>query len=240
MSPGQVLDLDALLAPLSEAAPAGVDLREDASPQSVYYRLKDLRSAARAAERRGDSGDESEGAQGEWRQILDLTQKTLAGQSKDLEVACWLVEGLVRAHGFRGLREGLALLQGLFESFDGTLHSLQDEEGITTFLAPLSGLNGIDGEGTLIQPIRKVSLTSGSDSSYAFFHYIQAEDLAKLTDQAAKDRRIAAGVPTLEQFDETLRTSQKDFLRALLRDLSGSLAGLDQLSTLLSEKYCAD
>lgn len=240
MSTEQVLDVDALLAPLSPEAPSGVDLREDSSAQSIYYRLKDLRSTARAAERRSDAGEEGDGAQAEWRQLYDLTQQALAEQSKDLEVACWLVEALVRRHGFAGLRDGIVLVCGLFENFADNLHSLQDEEGLETFLAPLSGLNGLEGEGTLIQPIRKVPITSGGDEPYAFFHYAQGEDLDRLTDDAAKERRIAAGVLTISQFEQILRTSPKDFLRALLGDLSEALAALDKLAGLLSEKYASD
>ena len=44
-------DLAALLAPISEEAPAGSDLRTDYSPDSIYYRLRDARAEARAAER---------------------------------------------------------------------------------------------------------------------------------------------------------------------------------------------
>jgi type VI secretion system protein ImpA len=240
MSSGRVVDLDALLAPLSNDAPSGINLRDDASSQSIYYRLKDLRSTARATERRGDAGEESDGAQAEWRQLFELTQAALGKQSKDLEVACWLVEALVRRNGFAGLRDGFMLLQGLFGAFPENLHSLQDEEGLETFLAPLTGLNGFDGEGTLIQPIRKVPVTTGGDQPFAFFHYTQAEDLERLTDAAAKERRSAAGVPTIQKFDEVLRASPKDFLRALLADLRDSIAALDQLANLLSDKYGND
>lgn len=240
MSTGQVVDLNALLAPLSAEAPSGVDLREDSSAQSIYYRLKDLRSTARAAERRSDAGEESDAAQAEWRQLFELTQEALTKRSKDLEVGCWLVEALVRRNGFAGLRDGLVLVCGLFENFADNLHSLQDEEGLETFLAPLTGLNGLDGEGTLIQPIRKVPITSGGEKPYAFFHYTQGEDLARLTDDAARERRIAAGVLTIQQFEQLLRTSPKDFLRTLLGDLSESIAALDKLSGLLSEKYASD
>lgn len=239
MRKGQVLDFDALLAPVSEAAPTGVDLRDDASPQSVYYRLKDLRSAARAAERRADSGDEA-GAAAEWRQVIDLSQQALTKQSKDLEIAAWLVEGLVRTHGFGGLRDGFELLDALIETFSDKLHSLHDEEGIATFVAPLAGLNGIEAEGTLIQPIRKVRMTTGDVGSFAAYHFAQGADLMKLTDPAARDRRIAAGVPTIEKFEEALRKSPKDFLRALLDNLRGSLAALDALSTRLTAAYGND
>ncbi|HYM02593.1 MAG TPA: type VI secretion system protein TssA, partial [Stellaceae bacterium] len=237
MSGGQVLDIDALLAAISEAAPTGTDLREDSSPQSIYYRLKDARSAARAAERRSDTeGETSTALLPEWRTVLDLSREALAQKSKDLEVACWLVEAAVRAHGFAGLHDAMTVVQRLTETYWDALHSLKDEDGMATFVAPLSGLNGVEGEGTLIQPIRKVPVTSGDAGPYAAYHYDQAVALGQVVDAAAKERRMATGVPTVEQFEQALRASPKDFLRAEMKNLTGSLAALEALSSFLSEK----
>ncbi|MDG2882105.1 type VI secretion system protein TssA, partial [Vibrio parahaemolyticus] len=47
------------LAPISQENPTGVDPREDVSPQSAYYRLKDQRMAARNAERNALIEEES-------------------------------------------------------------------------------------------------------------------------------------------------------------------------------------
>ena len=43
-----------LAAPLPGGAPAGPDLRQDFTPQSLYYRLRDARAEAREIERRVD------------------------------------------------------------------------------------------------------------------------------------------------------------------------------------------
>ena len=48
-------DLDALLAPVEGEARAGIDLRQDSSPQSLYYRLRDARTEAREVERQTES-----------------------------------------------------------------------------------------------------------------------------------------------------------------------------------------
>ncbi|MGH7060875.1 MAG: type VI secretion system ImpA family N-terminal domain-containing protein, partial [Stellaceae bacterium] len=85
-------DLAALLAPISAEAPAGADLREDASPQSTYFRLRDARSDARAAERAADAGGGEGGVPQEWRTIRELALDALATQSKDIEIAAWLCE----------------------------------------------------------------------------------------------------------------------------------------------------
>lgn len=236
MAGGQVLNVEELLSPISDAEPTGVDLREDSSPQSIYYQLKDARSAARAAERRAETEGGTVGVLPEWRTVFDLSRDALAHKSKDLEVACWLIEAAVRHHGFAGLRDGFFLLQQMIDKYWDGLHSLKDEDGMATFVAPLSGLNGVDGEGTLIQPIRKVPITAGEPGPYAAYHYDQAAALAQVTDKAARERRIAAGVPTVEQFEQALRASPKEFLRAGLGNMSGALAAIDAVSALLSEK----
>ena len=101
-----VLDIDALLAPVSDAAPAGADLRQDASPASLYYRIKDARSRARAAERQLATGDTT--AEPDWSDVLEFGPEILARHSKDLEVTAYLIEALVREHVQR-------LIQALLE-----------------------------------------------------------------------------------------------------------------------------
>jgi len=241
MNDGQVFDVAALLSPIAGEAPTGIDMREDASPQSLYYKLKDARGNARAAERRADA----EGGAGvlvpEWRIVLDLSRDVIAKQSKDLEIACWMLEALVRARGFAGLRDGLRLLRGLVETYWNGLHSLRDAEGVATFVAPLTGLNGAEGGGTLIQPIRKIPITAGGEQgSFAAYHYDQALALEQIADADARERRVSAGAPTLEQFDQALRSSPPDFLRQLLDDVAASLAELGLLEERLAERCGAE
>ena len=89
MATADVIQLEALLAPIPGDKPAGVDLRADANPASDYFKLKDSRFAARAKEREIDAGAEV-GDLPEWRTILELAPKLLTTQTKDLEVAAWL------------------------------------------------------------------------------------------------------------------------------------------------------
>jgi type VI secretion system protein ImpA len=156
----------------------------------------------------------------------------LATKSKDLEVVAWLVEALVRAYGFAGLRDGFSLAAGFVEQYWDTCHSLQDEEGLETRLAPLSGLNG-----TLIQPLRKVPLTVQSDAGcFAAYHYEQAFALSQVGDPEARARRQAAGEITLEQFNAAAKASGGQFYIGLLDDIGGCLAHLERLSSALDER----
>src|SRR5579875_1205685 len=202
-------DLETLLAPFADDAPAGTDLREDFSPQSPYYRLRDARAEARAAERAADAPDSAQaGAQdaavpSQWRTVRELATKVLAERSKDLEIAAWLTEALVRIEGLPGLTAGARLIGGLAEAFwDSNLYPLPDEDGIATRVAPVVGLNGLDGDGTLMQPLRKVVLWPRMDgSSFAFWQYRQSAELLTIGDPARLEARLAAGAVPFEQME---------------------------------------
>ena len=96
MASPDILDFEKLLAPIEGENPAGSDLRVDSSPTSVYYQLKDARSAARAAERSSEMDEEQASIAEPWHTILELAPEVLSTQAKDLEVAAWLSEALLR------------------------------------------------------------------------------------------------------------------------------------------------
>jgi type VI secretion system protein ImpA len=258
MATAATIDIDALLRPISESAPAGADLRADVSPTSIYYRLKDARSAARAAERRADApaqdGDQASEAAGrtlamsaDWQTIFTLAPKALQESSKDLEVVAWFTESLLRAHGFAGLRDGIHLARGLIEQYWESFFSLVDEDGMATRLAPLAGLNGQGNEGTLIQPLRKVPLTHGANENLlAAYHFDQARALMNLADAEQRARREAAGATSMERFMAAVNASGSaefsagEFYASLLEDMDGTLAELALLDTALSERAGRD
>jgi type VI secretion system protein ImpA len=251
MATAATIDVDTLLKPISEAAPAGIDLREDVTPASIYYRLKDARSGARAAERRADAPPASaDGAQAEgrtlglspdWQTILELAPKALMEKSKDLEVVAWYTEALVRAAGFAGLRDGLHLARGLVEQYWDRFFSLVDEDGMATRLAPLGGLNGQGNEGTLIQPLRKVPVTQKSQEDVlATYHYDQARAIQNMADPDQRARREAAGDVTMERFMAAVKASGGEFYIGMLDDLDGTLSELELLGNALNERAGRD
>jgi type VI secretion system protein ImpA len=241
MNQARILDLESLAAPIAGTTPVGPNLRAQNSPQSLYTRLKDARAAARDAERKADSAEVPSNTQlPQWQDVVKLSYEALQTQSKDLEVACWLTEALVRTEGFAGLRAGLELVHQLLLRYGEKLGSMNGDEGIITFLQPLTNLNGLDGDGTLIQPIRKTLLTVGAPGPFAAYQYHQAAALAKVTDKAVRERRLAAGIPTLEQFEQAVRASPVEFLRRLLTELRGCLAALETLQTLCAKNWGPD
>lgn len=238
MATAETIPLEALLAPISDAAPAGVNVRLDPDPGSLYYRIKDARAAARAAERQALHGDDANATAPDWSVVLELAPKLLSEQAKDLEVAGWWIEALVREHGFAGLRDGFKLVHGWVERYWDGLHPQPDEDGESTRVAPLTGLNGEDAEGTLIAPISLVPLTGASDGvgPFSAWHYHQASELERIEEGEQRQQRIAAGAPTLEQFRRAAHAAGAESFRELSADLEECRAAFEALNLALEQR----
>ena len=159
MSSPQLVELDTMIEPISIESGAGSDVRLDQSPSSTYSRLRDARKTARAAERSNLFDNNSNAADEHWRTVLDLAPSILSGESKDLEVACWYTEALLRKSGFQGLRDGFRLIRLLIENYWDEIYPMPDEDGMATRVAALTGLNGEGAEGVLMVPMRNVPIT---------------------------------------------------------------------------------
>jgi type VI secretion system protein ImpA len=209
-------DLAALLAPIPGDSPAGTDLHSDASPQSLYYRLRDVRAEARAVERAVESEDPLSAPPQEWRMIRDLGVEAIAGHSKDLEIASWLTEALLRIDGLPGFTAGVRLMTGLVENFWDDLYPLPDEDGIETRVRPVAALNGQSGEGTLGPVLRRVPLFLRPDGSpMPFWQFEQSEDLVKSADAETRQKRIDAGVLPFETVENEARAAGGTHFAAL-------------------------
>lgn len=237
MASQEVLDFSRLLLPIDGPTPAGEDLRADSSPNSLYYLIKDARSAARAAERQAMTDEGEPSAKPDWRPVLERAQKALAEKTKDLEVTAYLIEALVRLHGFAGLRDGFRLAAGLVEQFWDGLYPMPDEDGLSTRVVPLTSLNGDDGEGTLIAPIALVPLTEGSSvGPFALYHYQQAQALGQVQDEQAREKRLKRGAVSLEAFQRAVAETPASFFATLVQDLSECQNEFAKLYGLLEEK----
>jgi type VI secretion system protein ImpA len=242
MPTADVIELEPLLSPIAGDKPTGADLRADSSPTSDYFKLKDARFAARAKEREID-GDPSlaSGELPEWRMILDLAPKLLATQTKDLEIAAWMLEALLRRHGFPGLRDGFRLLRGLAEKYWDGLYPLPDEDGLAAKVAPLRALNGEGGDGTLIQPIRKVPVTDGGDEGrFASWQYERAVKMVGVTGGEASEWHADAGTVTLDQIKASQKATKPKFFIDLVDDIAACQAEFAALTKIFDEACGSD
>ena len=240
---GHDLELALLLAPIPGDLPSGVDLRKDFSPQSPYYRLRDARAEAREQERRLDSdpGFESK-APALWHAVHEIALKAIAEQTKDLEIAAWLTEALVRQDGVAGLAAGVRLLAGLVDGFwSSDLYPVPDEDGIATRVAPITGLNGDGGDGTLMQPIRKQVLFAMPDGApVSYWQYSQSEELESVTDPVRRKQRLEAGVVPLDDLRRAARAAGAAHFAALRTEVKAALVAWVGMSELLDARAEAE
>jgi type VI secretion system protein ImpA len=233
-----IIDFDKLIAPIGGDSPTGSDVRADKSQLSKYQTAKTARAAARAAEKKGMYDGDSTEADEYWRKVVTLASDILATQSKDLEVASWLAEALIRRNGFQGLRDAFKLIEGLIAHYWDTLHPMPDEEdGMEARTAPLAGLNGQDGDGVLIAPIRKVPITEGQPF-YSFWQYQQALDINRLTNDSLRASKIENLGFNLENIEKAVSESSSDFYIDLIDDVTEAINLYKSIASQL-EQHCS-
>lgn len=154
-----VIDVNALLLPVTEETPCGEDLE--------YSGLMELERAAQssAEQELGSRGADAQGKryvvaarEPNWAEVRDLALE-LAQKTRDLRVILFLVRALARTDGFRGLRDGLALLRGTVEQFWDCVFPLIDpEDQDPTFR--VNTLASLDDLETMLRPLREAPLVS--------------------------------------------------------------------------------
>ena len=227
------IDLQALLAPLDLAVgTVGEDLRLTADPQK-FFLLKDLRAEARTAEREAASDPDSEtsvldAGAGKWGDLVELAERLLATETKDVEIAGWLCEGAARLDGFQGLADGLQLVDQLLLRFwDEGLYPSEDEDGVETRIAPVGGLLGLSGAAALLQPIKLIPI---SDRDRDVAQWSLASASAPLPgggdDAEARERVAARRAERGEQVQGAVRRSSPAFLRDTYAQISSALASI--------------
>jgi type VI secretion system protein ImpA len=178
----------------------------------------------------------------QWRIVRELATEALSLHSKDLEIAAWLTEALLRDAALSGLTAGFRLLAELAESFWDELFPQPDEEGITTRVAPVAALNGVGREGTLIQPLRKIVLYERpQDSSPLYFwQYELSADIAASGN--AEQRQELYEARRLPPFDaiENEAPLVHARLAELRRDVGAAAEAWQELGRVFDERAGAD
>jgi type VI secretion system protein ImpA len=226
------LDVEALLAPIADAHPAGESLRY----AGTYDAIQDARRADDDLSQ-GDWVRDTKTA--DWSAVIELAVEALATKSKDLQIAVWLVEALVKRYGFAGLRDGLRLLWGLQEQFWESLYPEVEDNDLELRAAPLVWLND-----KLPPSLRQIPVTRGpSGESYSWLHREESrivDNLGRRRDQEAQEAlqaALAEGKITGEQFDKAMETTPLAYHQTLFEDLRQSQEAYDALNQLVDDKF---
>ena len=227
------MNFDALLKPFEQDSAGGVDPREDFSPQAPYRALRTARNAARTTERAADADPSLEQTPPpEWRSVRQLGVKLLTETCKDVEVAAWLTEALVRAEGLAGLTAGAQLIAGLVRGFweQGLLPKVESD-GIADRVAPVEGLSGATGDGTIVQPLRKLVLFSRPDGTpVPLYVYDASVKLKGETDANRIKQRIAAGGIPFDDIERDAKIAGAAVFTALRGEARAALAAWQDMA----------
>jgi type VI secretion system protein ImpA len=204
-----MLNIEQLLAPVSEAFPCGEDL--SFSPE--------LDAIANA--RRADDPTLEQGAwvttlkEADWKFVVKRCTQLIGEKSKDLQLAVWLAEANARTGGLRGLADSLLLISALCERYWDHLHPMPDEGG---FERRIGNLHWIASRAP--QLILEVPITEGA----ATF--------------SMKDFEIARSRngDGLDEMEAARKRSSRAFYEELMRDCDRCAAALGDLERVVDDK----
>lgn len=119
------LDIDQLLAPIPGEFPAG-------DARAYAHRLHEQLNEQRREDDPDDYDEATRPAEfkkADWDGVVELASVALQAESKDLRVACHLVEALTQLDNFDGLQRGITLLRRLVEEcWDWLIPELDDDD----------------------------------------------------------------------------------------------------------------
>ncbi len=217
-----------ILNPIPGDNPGGQSLRHG----PLYDKLKEARR------------EDDNLAQGAWQYerkvadhalVIKLAQDAIATESKDLQLAVWLAEALLKKQGFGGLREGLWLCQGLLTRFWDHLYPELDDGDAELRAAPLEWISS-----KFDIPVKSSPLCR---DGYNFLQYKDSrnlgyEDQAKTKEQkAAREKSIKEGKLAPEVFDKSFVETPKAFYAQAEKNLDGCLETLEVLNSTCEERF---
>ena len=217
-----------LLNPIPGDNPSGTDLRYD----PIYEKIKEAR---REEEEIEQGAWQHEVKKAEWSTVTKVATETLATKTKDLQIAAWLTEALLKTEGFGGLAQGLTLSKDLIEKFWDTVYPELEDGDAELRATPLEWIGS-----SLAMPVRMVPLNrEGHDwLDYTGSRKIGYEDPSASSEKkAAREKLLKEGKVAPEAFDKSFVETPKVFYSKGEKDLDASAATLEALDKLCREKF---
>ncbi|WP_144108039.1 type VI secretion system protein TssA [Paraburkholderia sp. BCC1886] len=220
------INLNALLAPVSDTSPCGDDQLFSADFDAIQH-------ARRFEDPSLDQGEwVTDIKEADWPFVVERATSLLQTQTKDLRLAVWLTEALAIEDGVTGLTQGYALLTALCETWWDHVHPLLEGDDAEYRLGNVGWLVGRSGE-----LLRAMPLTSAQGQSYTTVDWDVATHVAQAIrrDPDHADD-IARGKPSIEQIEASRRATPAPFYTTLLADLKAFEAAMLALERELDRR----
>jgi type VI secretion system protein ImpA len=243
MSPEQqILDLEALLKPISDDAPSGENVRNLA-----YDEVKALRTTESADSMVGTlRAGEFKTAQ--WDKVITVCVRELTTRTKDLQLGVWLAEAVTRVHGMPGLAAALEFLIGLNEKFWPSYYSgVAVAEGKTA--TEDGGLDMRAGRFAELDKLLRIAIentkmtTKVDNETHAFWEWKQIQILYSNASRAKPEERDAIETEAnakKEVFDKAVGKSSWEFYDEIMQPLQKSMTLLGKLRETVDRLFNED
>ena len=222
------LDVETLLRPIPGDNLSGVTVR--------YAGVYDAIQEARRAEDELPQGEWVRPTKvADWARVITLASDALGTKSKDLQIAVWLAEALLKRHGFAGLRDGLRIIRLLHERFWVSFYPVIEEGDAESRVGPLEWLNT-----KLPASVRSVSVTGRSGgNNYSWLKWEESKGVDNLgrKNMEAMEVAIQEGKITGEEFEKAVSLSSREFYEALGVELTQTQDECVQLDRIVDERY---
>jgi type VI secretion system protein ImpA len=221
-----------ILNPIPGENPAGANLYYD----PVMDKLKE----ARREDDDAPAGEwERERKVADFKLVIKLGQDTIAVKSKDLQIAAWLTEAMLKNHGFAGLKESLDVMKGIVDTFwDGCYPEIEDGD-LELRSAPLDWVGS-----RLELPVRMVPLLKGG---LTYLNYKDSRSVPTEADCSGNEDKlkirqeaIADGKITQEDWEAADKATSNESLQGVAAVLDECLASIEGLGTICDEKFGND
>lgn len=235
------MDLDAILLPIPGDNPCGENMR--------YTTVYDEIQEARRSDDLLDQGDwQHEVKLSDWQQVYSLCVDALTNQTKDLQIAAWLLESLTMTKGFEGVNQGLTIINQFFELFWDTLYPEIEDDDLDYRAGPLEFMND-----KLWFPVKEISITDpGKTPGFSWMKWEESRAVGfekDLLDQygdvndtkrKARDEKIAEGKLSAEEFESAVKSSNRAYYETLFESVSQCVDQFNILDNTVDEKFGRD
>ena len=221
-----ITDLDTYLQDISPEFPQGADMkysmeysaireasREDLDlPQGVW--VQDLKSA-------------------DWEKVQELCITILKTQSKDIQIAAWLIEAWMSLYSMKGLRQGFQLLLQMSQKYWDVAYPTINPKDPEYRGSPYNWINE-----KLSERLNKIYITYPDDPNlltYSFYQYLEVHREEEVKVQGGKPDHPDRGW-SVSDFKASLRKTPDSFFQTFLEDLQETKNVVKTLQAFLDSK----
>ncbi|TDR79837.1 type VI secretion system protein TssA [Paludibacterium purpuratum] len=218
----------ALLAPISDAAPAGEDLSYD-------LLLDEIREARRSDDPTLAQGDWEQAIKtADWRKATRLCEQGLCQRGKDLQLVVWYGEARAKLDGFAGAAQGLHLLEGWLERYWENGFPEYDPNDLDERVSKIEWYAM-----QLAQALRMAPMVDPRHGGYSWLDWKTSREVENhaLKDPDARSRALADGKLDGETFDKGVTQSGLPWFKQLSAEIELAWKRYQSLDLLSVERF---